>query len=119
MLVAPHRVRLSRERGYRKPSGSIVVARPTKWGNPFLLSDVSRRFPSLDADQCAGFVVNEFRDLMGSELLRARHNYPDPAEIRAVLAGFDLACWCPLNKPCHADVLLEVANPTEEPTHVA
>jgi hypothetical protein len=32
-------------------------------------------------------------------------------EIRAELGGKDLACWCDLNKPCHADVLLELANP--------
>ena len=28
------------------------------------------------------------------------------------LRGRDLACWCPLDQqPCHADVLLELANP--------
>jgi hypothetical protein len=26
------------------------------------------------------------------------------------LRGKDLACWCPLNQPCHADVLLRLAN---------
>jgi len=26
------------------------------------------------------------------------------------LRGKDLACWCPLDKPCHADVLLRLAN---------
>jgi hypothetical protein len=26
------------------------------------------------------------------------------------LRGRDLACWCPLDEPCHADVLLEIAN---------
>lgn len=31
-------------------------------------------------------------------------------DIRAELAGRDLACWCPLDQPCHADVLLEIAN---------
>ena len=31
-------------------------------------------------------------------------------DVRRVLAGRDLACWCPLGGPCHADVLLEVAN---------
>lgn len=30
--------------------------------------------------------------------------------IRKHLAGKDLACWCPLSAPCHADVLLEIAN---------
>ena len=32
------------------------------------------------------------------------------AEARRLLRGHDLACWCPLDQPCHADVLLEVAN---------
>lgn len=39
--------------------------------------------------------------------------YRDPwgaDRIRNELAGFDLACWCPLDQPCHADVLLEIAN---------
>ena len=26
------------------------------------------------------------------------------------LRGRDLACWCPLDRPCHGDVLLELAN---------
>lgn len=31
-------------------------------------------------------------------------------EIRILLGGQNLACWCPLDQPCHADVLLEIAN---------
>ncbi|MDT7935250.1 MAG: DUF4326 domain-containing protein [Sphingomonadaceae bacterium] len=27
-----------------------------------------------------------------------------------VLRCKNLACWCPLDQPCHADVLLELAN---------
>ncbi|HZL05925.1 MAG TPA: DUF4326 domain-containing protein, partial [Coriobacteriia bacterium] len=34
-------------------------------------------------------------------------------DVRAALAGRDLACWCPLTDPCHADVLLEIANAPE------
>ena len=34
-------------------------------------------------------------------------------EVRRELSGKNLACWCPLNEPCHADVLLEVANAPE------
>jgi hypothetical protein len=34
---------------------------------------------------------------------------PTPDKL-AELRGKNLACWCPLNKPCHADVLLEIAN---------
>lgn len=36
--------------------------------------------------------------------------YFRPAEL-AKLRGFNLACFCPLGSPCHADVLLEIANP--------
>lgn len=32
------------------------------------------------------------------------------ADVRRELAGKTLACWCPVGSPCHADVLLEVAN---------
>lgn len=35
---------------------------------------------------------------------------PSVADIREHLAGRDLMCWCPLHQPCHADVLLELAN---------
>jgi hypothetical protein len=35
----------------------------------------------------------------------------DAAALRQNLAGHDLACWCPPDQPCHADVLLELANP--------
>lgn len=106
----PHRIQLRRTEGWRKPEGAVVVARPTRWGNPFLIGDVYRRFPSLTLEQAAGFAVNEFRDLMHSRGLRARHRYPAPAVIRRELAGRDLACWCALEDPCHADVLLEIAN---------
>lgn len=34
-------------------------------------------------------------------------------KIRRELAGKNLACWCPLDQPCHADVLLELANRAE------
>ncbi len=31
-------------------------------------------------------------------------------EAKRELRGCDLACYCPLDEPCHADVLLAVAN---------
>ena len=34
----------------------------------------------------------------------------DLAELRDTLGGHDLVCWCPIGTPCHADVLLELAN---------
>jgi hypothetical protein len=37
------------------------------------------------------------------------------ADARAELAGRDLACWCPLDQPCHADFLLDLANTEATP----
>lgn len=102
----PGRIQLRRTKGWRKPDGAVVVSRPGKWGNPHLLGDVLRRFPSLTLEQCAGFVVNEFRDLIRT----ADGRYPSVEEIRSELAGRDLACWCSPSSPCHADILLEIAN---------
>lgn len=94
----PTRVQLRRTKGWRKPAGAVVVARPSKWGNPFrVMGDLTR------AD-----VVAAFRDYLEH---RGGHSaYPSDEEIRSALAGRDLACWCPLDQPCHADVLLEFAN---------
>jgi hypothetical protein len=50
---------------------------------------------------------------LAESLLRYRLHIEgfDMATLERDLAGRDLACWCPLNQPCHADVLLELANP--------
>ena len=33
---------------------------------------------------------------------------------RQRLRGYHLACWCPLDGPCHADILLTLANSDTE-----
>lgn len=47
--------------------------------------------------------------------LRVGHLPFTAEQARAELAGRDLACWCPLDQPCHADVLLEIANAASGP----
>lgn len=89
------RVRLQRSKGWRKPADAVVVARPSPWGNPWPIG------PELTRAQA----VARYRDWIMGEPERI-------AQARAELAGRDLCCWCPLDGPCHADVLLELANPT-------
>ena len=48
--------------------------------------------------------------LMASPSRKGRFLRVTADDIRRELAGKDLVCWCPLNRPCHADVLLEIAN---------
>lgn len=99
------RIQLRRTKGWRKPEGAVVVSRPTKWGNPFMIGPIVSAYPSLTVEQCASFAVNQFK-FDGRERL----GYPSVDDIRRELAGRDLACWCPLDQPCHADELLRIAN---------
>lgn len=87
------RIHLRRTKGWRKPAGAVTVARPSKWGNPHKVADL-------------GEVAVEYfeRDLLAGRLAVTVD------DVRAELAGQDLACWCPPTAVCHADVLLEVAN---------
>lgn len=116
-MTDPKRIQLRRTKGWRKPEGAIVVARPSKWGNPFAIAEHGR-----DGS------VSAFRQML-ARTSSARHGwltrggychtfttYPSDEEIRTELAGHDLACWCPLDQPCHADVLLDLANPGDTVT---
>lgn len=125
--MSPQRIQRKRAKGWRLPEGAVCVDRSTRWGNPHLISPVSRSFPSLTIEQCAVHVVNDFEALVRNGRGRAARGerlsspeyedvtYPSVEEIRAELAGKDLACWCPTGSACHADVLLRIANEMGQP----
>lgn len=105
----PERIQQSRAKGWRKPAGAVAVHRNTRWGNPYRTDDLpaaGRRSLADDRE----IVVRLFRELLDSPADRERAGYPSDAQIREQLGGKDLMCWCPLGGPCHADVLLEIAN---------
>jgi Domain of unknown function (DUF4326) len=89
----PRRYQRSRRKGARLPAGAVVVTRPTKWGNPHPL-ELGR-----------AEAIRRYRE----DLLAGRLNVT-VADVKRELRGRDLACYCPLDEPCHADVLLAVAN---------
>lgn len=107
-MSTPKRIQRKRTKGWRMPDNTVYVGRPTKWGNPFTLDDNSHDYDQNDLCT-AKFRVFLFRpDLVTCENKKYHliDIYRDISELR----GKDLACWCPLDKPCHADVLLELAN---------
>ena len=121
-MSAPKRIQMSRQRPWRhEHPDAVIVARPSKWGNPWRVhrrGDVwsvvepdGRAVPasaSPTAKEAARLAVEWFSEASAN----GWEGVPFRGEIRAELAGKDLACWCPLDSPCHADVLLELANPT-------
>lgn len=114
-MTEPVRVQLSRKKGWMMPPNTVSVARPGPWGNPFKIgiSVFSGRGRSFRCDKITtrAEAVAAFEDMLAIE----ERNYPSRAEIRDALCGKNLACWCPLSSPCHADVLLELANQEPKP----
>lgn len=89
----PERIQRKRTKGWRMPEGAVYVGRPTCWGNPHATEECGR--------EEAVRLYRAYLETLGAS---------EAAIIRLHLRGRDLACWCPLDAPCHADVLLEVAN---------
>lgn len=103
--MSPQRIQRKRTKGWRMPEGAIYVGRPSRWGNPWIVDPVKATLPA----------SNQYR-ATAEECVRLYAVWAAwyVEEIRADLAGHDLACWCPLDQPCHADVLLAIANGVTE-----
>ncbi len=104
------------------PEGAIYVGRPTRRGNPWRVyrvpatpgipgstsywmvrNDRRNWYPSSER-VARRFAVAKFRRwLVDNEFARRLLNLDE-------LRGRDLCCWCRPDQPCHADVLLELAN---------
>jgi Domain of unknown function (DUF4326) len=98
-MSGPRRIQRRRTRGWRLPPEALYVGRPTRWGNPYRVGvDVASRAEA----------VERYRGWLGTP------GAPSVEEVRQHLAGRDLCCWCPLDEPCHADVLLSLGGPKEE-----
>lgn len=121
-MTVPKRIQQRRTKGWRKPDNTVSVARPGRWGNPYevgiyglelsltLFRNTARGVwnPSvLDqqlSDEFWGATYRRHQDWL-------RRIAGRPVELaRAELRGKNLMCFCPLDQPCHADVLLELAN---------
>ena len=112
----PIRVQLSRKKGWRMPPNTVKVSRPGKWGNPWKPAQYWDAGYTGSLAVALQHCVDAHREWMigkthwahGSDL-RPR---PDVSELR----GKNLACWCKLygenglRVPCHADILLSMAN---------
>jgi hypothetical protein len=111
----PQRIQLSRRKGWRKPEGAIVVARPSKWGNPYRVGSTLTTADEHGRIQIVGNLhavdaVALYRLWVSNwHVGDSPIGRPTPLSFDE-LRGHDLACWCPLDQPCHADVLLEFAN---------
>lgn len=124
MIDHPIRIQRRRTKGWRLPEGAVYVGRPTKWGNPFVVhSDRMQNGQRYPMDPKVS--VSSFRSMVMEcgwfpvPLPWPKGKIPacEPTTIEDVkreLRGKNLVCWCALDQPCHADVLLEIANAPQE-----
>lgn len=135
----PQRIQRKRTKGWATPICScgcgrkaIYVGRPTIYGNPFEVVRLScgcwenrddngvtymhsypihkLGHPPITRREAVDNSVRLFREDL-TQWLGGRIEFEDGlADAIGRLRGHDLMCWCPLDQPCHADVLLELAN---------
>lgn len=77
---------------WRSNPNAVYCARPSKWGNPFKLSEYS-------LDDC----LKKYREWLIEQLAKDS-TFLEP------LRGKDLVCFCKLNQRCHCDILIEFLN---------
>ena len=110
--MAVKRIQRRRTKGWRMPEGAVYVGRPSRWGNPYEAGKPPYPnhlgggvFPCDCPPLTTERAVSMFAS-MAARVRRGRDEWLEP------LRGRDLVCWCPLDQPCHGDVLLELANPS-------
>lgn len=130
----PTRIQRQRTKGWRAPEGAVYVGRGTRWGNPYKLGTTLVRYPATNGDR---WELEGRLSKTPGEMHHFRHpdgtvtwHQVEPASIdqvlelyrrwltlrpelieqaRMALPGRALMCWCPPG-PCHADILLAIAN---------
>jgi len=108
-----HRVQRKRTKGYKLPDNTKCVNRGTRWGNPYKVVSIGKAWtvqdsstkqliePVKDKDDAARAAVLLYTDHVEKQLAAGLLNL-------AELKGKNLACFCPLSSPCHADYLLKL-----------
>ena len=114
------RIQRKRTKGWKMSKNTIFVGRPTKWGNPFKLDNhgyilyFDSKIKKWEYwSVTSGYKINDILELYQSWI---ENNIPfrksrltSPPDIKE-LKGKNLACFCSLDQPCHADILLKLAN---------
>ena len=122
----PERIQQRRTKGWRKPENTVSVARPGRWGNPYPVEEYGLELSlTLFRNTARGTWNPSLLDQAKSDdywqTAYARHQAwlkrlgGHPIELaRAELRGQNLMCFCSLDRACHVDILLPLANPEVE-----
>ncbi|MFF9240049.1 DUF4326 domain-containing protein [Streptomyces sp. NPDC014801] len=117
--MTPARIQRPHTKDWRPPANAVDVRRGTPWGSPWVVGHA----PTGWSVNWAGAGPSSLKLIATTDTRYAAHQmavglYREYAErtagftdrARVELAGRNVMCWCPPHLPCHADVLLEIAN---------
>lgn len=112
-MTQPERIQRRRTAGWRMPPNTMSVTRPGKHGNPYYpgCGIGYGRFDDTGMPLTYDLTDPRVQVMFFKWHLDDMKKY-QPAEYEAYLAplrGKNLACWCKIGAPCHADYLLEIA----------
>ena len=102
--MGPQRVQRKRTKGWRMPENTVSCTRPGKYGNPFKVGT-----PMSDAEDgptTSIMTAQQAKDMFYWNIIGTGL----AEQAKKELKGKNLACFCPLDQPCHVDVLLKIAN---------
>ena len=103
-MTTPYRVQLKRTKGWRMPPNTVKVDRSTRWGNRCL---VGTEWHTL-GDPARSIKIRDVQHSLEVYEEQAKLNIGRFTELK----GKNLACWCKIGAPCHADILLKWVNQT-------
>ena len=108
MQTMAERIQRKRSKGWQMPPNTVYVGRPSHHGNKYRVGEHGT------AAECVQMFRTDWewglQHPLGKLVLTSTLDK---------LRGKNLACWCRLDQPCHADVLLELANsPADRKTEV-
>lgn len=101
--MKPKRIQLKRTKGWRMPANTVKVDRSTRWGNWFTIGSEH------ESHLGQPFEIQDLKHSLQCFRYWCQKTVGHKA-IQEALRGKNLACWCRHGAPCHADVLLEIAN---------
>jgi hypothetical protein len=105
------RIRRQRTKGWKMPQNTVYVGRPSRWANPFKIFRTCVGGPygvdNFKTYEIAKSHIEAVEISISLFIEYCKNNHDD---IKKELMGKNIACWCDLDQPCHADWLLEIAN---------
>lgn len=104
--MKPKRIQRKRTKGWRMPENTVYVGRGSRWGNPFKVG-VDGTAKECVEKYSKWLLPYDKRTGDIDEFLLSDCNL---TEIELALKSKNLACWCKEGEPCHADILLQLAN---------